>query len=267
MNSGAGASAVHLKLGGGRRIGGDGVGLLEAIDRHGSITAAGQAVGLSYRAAWDAVRALNNLFPKPLVKARAGGRSGGTAVLTPEGRASLRILRHVEAEIAATIGRLEQKLVTDSATLSDIEPWSFVMRTSARNALRGTVRAITEGVVNAEVSLQVSPDLEITAVISPRSVESLGLTVGCPAVALIKASLVILAAGGEPWRTSARNCLIGTVVAIDDGAINSEVIIELAESKTIVATITHHSAETLGLRLGDRATALIKASHVILAVE
>ncbi len=49
--------------------------------------------------------------------------------------------------------------------------------------------------------------------------------------------------------------------------MNSEVALELADGKTLVATITRGSVETLGLKVGDRATALVKASHVILAVE
>ncbi|HRJ61773.1 MAG TPA: LysR family transcriptional regulator, partial [Azospirillaceae bacterium] len=51
--------------------------LLEAVGREGSISAAARAVGLSYKAAWDAVDAMNNLFGRPLVGAQTGGRKGG----------------------------------------------------------------------------------------------------------------------------------------------------------------------------------------------
>jgi molybdate transport system regulatory protein len=86
-------------------------------------------------------------------------------------------------------------------------------------------------------------------------------------VALIKSSFVVLVAGDSPVRASARNRLAGTIVGLDDGAVNSEVALELADGKTLTATITRGSVETLGLKVGDRATALVKASHVILAVE
>ena len=43
---------------------------------------AARACGLSYKGAWDAVQALNNLFERPLVEAQTGGRQGGAAAVT-----------------------------------------------------------------------------------------------------------------------------------------------------------------------------------------
>jgi molybdate transport system regulatory protein len=57
------------------------------------------------------------------------------------------------------------------------------------------------------------------------------------------------------------------VAAVDEGAVNSEVVVDLAEGKTLVATITRQSAHDLDLRPGAPVTALVKASQVILAVE
>ena len=56
--------------------------LLEAIDLHGSISQAAKAVPISYKAAWDAVDAMNNLADQPLVVRPAGGTDGGAARLT-----------------------------------------------------------------------------------------------------------------------------------------------------------------------------------------
>jgi molybdate transport system regulatory protein len=74
-----------LILGHGRsgHVGARRIALLEAIGEHGSITAAAKTVGLSYKGAWDAVQALNNLFDQALVVSRAGGRQGGAASVTP----------------------------------------------------------------------------------------------------------------------------------------------------------------------------------------
>jgi molybdopterin-binding protein len=66
------------------------------------------------------------------------------------------------------------------------------VRLSARNQLKGTVKSITEGAVNNEVVLEVAPGVELTAVITKRSVESLGLKEGGSAVAVIKASNVMV---------------------------------------------------------------------------
>ncbi|HEY1926206.1 MAG TPA: TOBE domain-containing protein [Caulobacteraceae bacterium] len=257
--------ALSLRFGG-ARAGEDRLRLLEAIDRLGSITAAGHEVGLSYRAAWDAVQALNNLFPKPLVVARAGGRSGGAAELTAEGVAALKTLRHVQAEIALTLQRLERRLGDEAGTLL-ADPWRLVMRTSARNALRGVVSDVTHGAVDTEVTLKIHDGVSIVAIVSKRSAEDLRLAPGVEAIALIKASFVILAEGDGLCRTSARNALSGTVVSVDEGAVNSEVALELADGKTLTAIVTRRSAQSLGFKVGDRATALVKAPHVILAVE
>ncbi len=78
---------------------------------------------------------------------------------------------------------------------------------------------------------------------------------------------MILAPGDELLRTSARNRLAGVVVRHEQGAVNDEVVLEIEPGKTITATITRESARDLGLKVGERAQALIKASHVILAVD
>ena len=70
----------------GAGIGDDRIRLLEAVDAHGSISAASRHVGLTYKAAWDAISAINNLAERPLVIGRIGGRAGGGAVLTDDGR-------------------------------------------------------------------------------------------------------------------------------------------------------------------------------------
>jgi molybdopterin-binding protein len=67
------------------------------------------------------------------------------------------------------------------------------MKTSARNQFSGTIREIIKGPVSAEVSIEVAPGLRVVAVISARSADALGLTVGKKAYALVKASNVIVA--------------------------------------------------------------------------
>jgi molybdate transport system regulatory protein len=97
-------------------------------------------------------------------------------------------------------------------------------------------------------------------------VADLGLAVGKPAVALIKSSFVLLAKG-EGLVTSARNQLRGRVATREDGAVSSEVTLAIADGKTLTATITRESAQALAIGVGDDLWALVKAPHVILAVE
>jgi molybdate transport system regulatory protein len=258
-------AALSFRRGEGGRVGAERIALLEALGELGSIRAAAERVGLSYKAAWDAVQATNNLFATPLVAARAGGAQGGAAELTPAGRAVVSAFRKVETDLAETLTRLEQGLAGAPATdLGNL--WSLGMQTSARNALRGRVKKIAEGGVNAEVTLGIAPGVDIVAVVTRDSVATLGLAVGKSAIALIKSSFVILARG-EGLVTSARNQIPGIVISRDDGAVASEATLSIAEGKTLTATITRQSADAMDLAVGVRLTALIKAPHVILAVE
>lgn len=68
-------------------------------------------------------------------------------------------------------------------------------------------------------------------------------------------------------KVSARNVLPCTVVEVKRGAVNAEILLDVSESTRLVAIITDESAENLDLRVGDNASALIKASHIILAID
>ena len=76
------------------------VDLLEAIAEHGSISAAGRAMGMSYKRAWDLVAELNRIFGAPVAAARPGGRRGGGAELTPLGRDVVEQYRAIEQNAA-----------------------------------------------------------------------------------------------------------------------------------------------------------------------
>lgn len=139
------------------------------------------------------------------------------------------------------------------------------MKTSARNQFLGTVKSIKMGPINAEVILDIGGDDMLAAVITHDSVEHLGLKVGMEAYAMVKAPWVIVTTS-DGFKTSARNELRGKVVRCQEGAVNGEVIIELAGGKCVAAVVTNDSIKSLGLKEGVKACALIKASHVILAV-
>ena len=68
-------------------------------------------------------------------------------------------------------------------------------------------------------------------------------------------------------KISARNVLKGTVTSVNHGAVNSEVILELPGGTQLVSIITKQSAESLGLKAGSEAYAVIKASNVMVAID
>lgn len=140
------------------------------------------------------------------------------------------------------------------------------LRVSSRNQIEGTITRVETGTVNTVVTLAAPGGDALVAVVTQASARSLDLAVGKPAVALIKASSVIVQAGRPTLRCSARNQLAGTVASVQTGAVNSEVGLQLPGGLTIFAVITNDAVTDLALKPGVAATALVKASHVVLGV-
>ena len=140
------------------------------------------------------------------------------------------------------------------------------MKVSARNVFKGKVSQVQEGAVNAEVVLTLAGGEQLVAVVTMESVRNLGVAVGKEAVALIKAPWVMLMTESSDIRLSARNCLEGKVLSVNDGAVNAEVVLELAGGSKVYSIVTRDAVAELGLAPGVSATAVIKASHIILGV-
>ncbi len=140
------------------------------------------------------------------------------------------------------------------------------MNVSARNVFEGKITELTDGAVNAEVEIILAGGDKIIAIVTEASVKSLGLGVGKAVVAYVKAPWVMLMTGLQDVKFSARNQLAGKVSAVNRGAVNTEVAVTLAGGSVVHAVVTNEAAVELGLATGVEATALIKASNVILGV-
>ncbi|KML48785.1 ModE family transcriptional regulator [Burkholderia cepacia] len=253
--------AGEQTLGGATRIA-----LLAAIGDTGSITRAAKAVGLSYKAAWDAVDTMNNLAGEPLVARSTGGKGGGGTTLTARATSLIAAFRTIEREHRRFI-----EAASAAVAGFDVD-WALIgrigMKTSARNQLFGKVASIVRGTVNDEVTLTLPGGQPVVAVLTHESADALGLQAGADACALVKASWVVLAVddGAPDLKVSARNQLRGCVESVTVGAVNSEVTLALDGGGTLTAVVTNDSVDALQLADGRRAIALFKASSVILAV-
>jgi molybdate transport system regulatory protein len=98
-----GAPRLRITMGKGLLLGPGKVDLLEAIERYGSISAAGREMGMSYRRAWLLVDALNGMFGEPLVTTASGGAHGGGAQITELGKAIAGAYRRIEQRTFAAI--------------------------------------------------------------------------------------------------------------------------------------------------------------------
>jgi molybdate transport system regulatory protein len=95
---------VRIDLGPHGRLGPGKLLLLQNIDKHGSISAAGRAMNMSYRQAWSLVDQLNGAFKEPVVHSQTGGKSGGGAHLTDFGKLLLNHCNSIISNARKTSG-------------------------------------------------------------------------------------------------------------------------------------------------------------------
>jgi molybdate transport system regulatory protein len=247
-------------------VGHERIRLLEAVARAGSISAGAREAGMSYKGAWDALAAMANLFGGPLLVTQAGGRSGGGAHLTPRGQAVVTAFNRLEGELSRALGAMERDLAGTGVAASSLLG-GFMLRTSARNVLRGSVAAIRTDALSAEVSVAVTGQTTIHAHITVEGLADLGVAVGRDVLVLVKANFVTLAAAGEAARLSVRNRIPGRVARCEVSDVAGLVTLDIGGGRTLTASVTAESVEALGLVPGKAAEALFDANRVILAVD
>jgi molybdate transport system regulatory protein len=251
---------VWLKTSGKSFLGSGRVYLLELIGKTGSISKAAKEMGMSYKAAWDAVDAMNNLSDEPLVARNTGGKGGGGTTLTAKGEETVRVFKALENKYEQFLASIVDNAADFDTLYKNLR--RINMKTSARNQLFGTIDKIVKGAVNSEVELDIGGGNKIVAVITNDSVESLGFEVGEEAYAIIKASWIIISKE-KPKKLSARNIIEAKVSDIIPGAVNSEVKMKVAD-KTLAAVVTNEAIKELKIKENDTVYAIFKASNVIL---
>jgi molybdate transport system regulatory protein len=107
--------SVRIDLDPEGRIGPGKIQLLENIHATGSISAAGRAMEMSYKRAWDLVDELNTICGQAAVERQTGGKNGGGAILTPFGKSLVARYRKIERDAASAVRKELQALRTDIA--------------------------------------------------------------------------------------------------------------------------------------------------------
>ena len=136
------------------------------------------------------------------------------------------------------------------------------MKLSARNKFIGKVTDITRGAVNGIVKVKLSNGQHLTSSITLESIDDLDITVGKEVTAIIKSTSVLIGRG--QLTLSARNKLSGTIIDINRGAVNAIVKVELPSKVVITSSITLEAVDELDLTVGTEATAVIKATDVLI---
>jgi molybdate transport system regulatory protein len=105
--------SVRIDLDPEGRIGPGKIQLLENIHACGSISAAGRAMEMSYKRAWDLVDEINRICRQAAIERQTGGRNGGGAILTPFEVSLVARYRKIERAAAGAVRKELEALRTD----------------------------------------------------------------------------------------------------------------------------------------------------------
>jgi molybdate transport system regulatory protein len=255
--------SAELKIAG--RLDGRFFALLDALHRTGSINRAARTAGLTYKGAWLLLESACNLANEPLLETATGGAGGGGTRLTDAARGLLDAWQELQAQHIEFIRVQEARLAQLPALHGLLRRMS--MKTTARNQFAGTVKAVELGPVSAQVTIALKAGGEITATMTSAAAKRLKLKKGKEALALVKASAIVLVTDFAGWQLSARNQLAGTVSRIEHGAVSSLVVLTLPGGAAITASVTNEGVEALALKVGSAATAVFKAYSVMVATQ
>jgi molybdate transport system regulatory protein len=258
---------LQVEAGDGAMIGDDRIRLLEAIDHTGSINKAARKVPMSYKTAWDALDALDNLADQPVIVRTVGGLGGGGTTLTAYGRWLVAMFRAVEGEYQAAVDALADAAgpeVADKAAFQRLLR-RLTMSTTVSNQFACRVTTLFSGPVLTKVGLALDADTPIEVHVTTEGAEAMRLAEGQDVIALVKAQSILLIPGAQV-RTSAQNHLSGVVSRLKVGPLNTEVIVDvpprmMRHIKAVVATPT---ARALGLDVGAPVTAAFQAMSPVL---
>lgn len=256
--------------------------ILRQIGAGGSISQAARAVGVSYKAAWQAVDTLTNLAGTPLVARAVGGAGGGGAELTAAGHELLAAADAMAQARTAVLARWQSHPQTGAAAAR------LAVRTSMRNQWPCVVQGLQIAGQIALVDLVLSgagaavpPPTEpamdgssqavqplIRSRITRESAELLGLTPGLAVQALCKATAVRVERASASAASMAVAALAGAfrlsakAVRVSRGALGDEVAAQLPSGLQAVG----FAAPGSGLRAGSRVTLVVDDTAVVLAM-
>lgn len=238
--------------------------LLEAIERCGSISRAAKTLPISYKTAWDAVDAMNNLADEPLVERSAGGAHGGGTTLTDYGRRMVAFYRAIERNnqelLESSARRIGEAGAPDLAHFRRLLR-RLAMKTSARNQFAGPVASLERRGNHVAVRLRLDGENALEATVTRDSASHLDLKIGDEIHAFVKAPAVHLS--GRP-AAAGPNRFAGTVARLSTDGGESEVCVLLPSGRSIIALVASEVLVAEQLVEGAAATAIIPPSGVLL---
>lgn len=235
--------------------------LLERIDQTGSINAAAKEMKMSYKAAWERINGMNALADHPLIERLTGGRGGGGTKLTPYARELIATFHRFNELHRQFIDRFSEA-GNDPERLARILSRTF-LTTSARNQLPATLSSIEINGLHATLTLALSGSDILRSTITAKSVENMGLTVGCDAYAIIKSSDIHVVST-PPSSDATDNILSGTIESLESSGDNIEIALRLNGGTLLIALEKQDALQNL--EVGMIAYAIVSPLHIIIGL-
>lgn len=229
--------------------------VLRRVAETGSISQAARDVGISYKAAWQAIDTLTNLSGQTLVERTVGGSGGGGARITPQG---LQLLA-----LADELARTRDAVLSRFAGGSPL-PRGLGLRTSMRNQLPCRVEAVeplAPGDQTVLVRLRTPGQALLTSSVTRESVDLLALTPGLEVLVLCKATAVRVGRG-EVDDAPDRCVLPGRIERLSRGPGRDEVVLSLDGGGQWVGFAAH----PFPARKGQRAEATMSSSALVVGL-
>lgn len=238
------------------------VALLKAVQQTGSISKGAKLAGISYKAAYDAIKDMNTRSETPLITSEKGGKGGGGASLTHFGQRIIQMYDLLDTIQNMGLQALNDKDAPLHSLLGVMA--KFSLQTSARNQFFGTISDIENHTLHDRVFISLQNGQQVIAAITHGSTMRLQLAIGKDVVALVKGPAVQVYCE-PPEDQQLDNQLQGTVLDIQHGDSSAEVSVKLEGNDEICALINKNKNHFKHLVLGSKALACFSSSQVIIA--
>lgn len=235
--------------------------LLKLIDKTGSINAAAKEMKMSYKAAWERINGMNALADQPLIERTTGGKGGGGTVLTAYARELITTFHRFNELHRQFIDRFSEA-GNDPERLARILSRTF-LTTSARNQLPATLIAIKHNGLHSTLTLALSGSDTLFSKITSKSVQNMGLEIGCDVYAIIKSSDITVVSALHSSE-STDNILSGTIISLESSGDTIEITLRLIGGTILIALEKQNSIQNL--LVGMIAYAIISPLHVIIGL-
>lgn len=235
--------------------------LLEQIDQTGSINAAAKAMKMSYKAAWERINGMNTLADQPLLERTTGGRGGGGTVLTPYARELIATYHRLNELHRQFIDRFSEA-GNDPERLARILSRTF-LTTSARNQLPALLQQIETNGLHSTLTLALNGSDILHSTITAKSVQNMGLEIGCDAYAIIKSSDITITSV-SPSSETTDNILSGIIESVESSGDTIEIALRLNGGTLLIALEQHDSFQNF--EVGMSVYAVISPLHIIIGL-